>query len=41
MSNEEFERLTFCSKVLKIPKSEVIRRGIGKMYEEAIKQQEK
>ena len=41
MSSEELERLTFCSEILKIPKSEVIRRGIGKMYDEAIKQQEK
>lgn len=41
MSSEELERLAFCSEVLRIPKAEVIRRGIGKMYEEALKAQEK
>lgn len=40
MSGEELARLTFCSEVLQIPKSEVIRRGLEKMYEEA-KQQKK
>lgn len=38
MSDEELSRLEFCSKVLQIPKSEVIRRGLDKMYEEAKKQ---
>lgn len=37
MSDEELERLAFCSEVLQIPKSEVIRRGLEKMYEEAKK----
>lgn len=37
MSNEELERLAFCSDVLQIPKSEVIRRGLEKMYDEAKK----
>lgn len=41
MSNEELARLTFCSEVLQIPKAEVIRQGIGKMYEEALKLQKK
>lgn len=41
MSNEELERLTFCSEVLQLPKSEVIRLGIGRMYEEALKIQKK
>ena len=41
MSNEELARLAFCSEVLQIPKSEVIRQGIGKMYEEAKKRQKK
>lgn len=37
MSDEELERLAFCSKVLQISKAEVIRQGLEKMYEEAIK----
>lgn len=41
MSDEELERLAFCSEVLQIPKSEVIRQGIEKMYEEAQKRQKK
>lgn len=41
MSDEELERLAFCSEVLQSPKSEVIRKGLEKMYEEAIKRQKK
>ena len=41
MSNEELGRLAFCSEVLQMPKAEVIRQGIGKMYEEALKFQKK
>lgn len=41
MSDEELERLAFCSRVLQISKAEVIRQGIGKVYEEAKKHQEK
>lgn len=37
MSSEELERLAFCSETLQIPKSEVIRQGLEKMYAEAIK----
>jgi len=41
MSDEELERLSFCSEVLQIPKSEVIRQGLKKMYEEAKKREKK
>lgn len=41
MSDEELERLAFCSEVLQIPKSEVIRQGLEKMYEEATKKAKK
>lgn len=41
MSDEELERLSFCSEVLQIPKSEVIRQGLKKMYEEAKKRGKK
>ena len=37
MSDEELERLAFCSEVLQISKAEVIRQGLEKMYEEAKK----
>lgn len=41
MSDEELKRLSFCSEILQISKAEVIRRGIWKMYEEAVKRQKK
>lgn len=41
MTDEELEQLAFCSAVLQIPKSDVIRQGIGKMYEEALKKAKK
>lgn len=41
MSEDELARLTFCSEVLQMPKSEVIRRGLEKMYEEAKRHKQK
>ena len=41
MSDEELERLAFCSEVLQLSKAEVIRQGIEKMYEKARELQKK
>ena len=35
MSDEELKRLDYCSEVLGLPKSEIIRQGIEIMYEKA------
>ncbi len=40
MTEADREKLDFAAKILKLPKSEVIRQGINVMYEKA-KQQEK
>lgn len=37
MSDGDIEKLNYCCKVLGITKADVIRQGIGKMYEEALK----
>jgi hypothetical protein len=41
MSNSDVEMLEFSSRILGIPKSEVIRLGVKKMYQEAIVQNRK
>jgi predicted DNA-binding protein len=40
VSDADLEKLDYCAKVLGLPKAEVIRRGIDKMYEEAQKKSE-
>ena len=37
MSNDEWERLEYCCKVLGLTKAEVIRRGLESVYQEALK----
>lgn len=38
MSDTDIERLNYCCKTFGLPKAEIIRRGVAKMYEEAQKQ---
>lgn len=41
MSDEELQRLDYCSEILGLSKAEIIRHGIEKMYEEAQKKTKK
>ena len=38
-SEKDLEKLDYCAKVLGLTKAEVIRRGIDKMYDEALKKE--
>lgn len=41
VSDEELKMLDFCAEVLGLTKAEIIRQGISRMYEEALKKAQK